>query len=127
MKTTLIKYLTALGLTMSFPSVYGQVPIVINGKSSSQIVITEPTSINRTAANVLQDFIYKISDCKLCIKEGGDASTGDIIIGNSTDPKLSEDGFSIVSTDKKITITGKDKGTVYGAVTLLEDYLGVDY
>lgn len=58
MKTTLIKYLTALGLTMSFPSVYGQVPIVINGKSSSQIVITEPTSINRTAANVLQDFIY---------------------------------------------------------------------
>lgn len=127
MKTTLIKYLIVLGLTMSFPSVYGQVPIVINGKSSSQIVITEPTSINRTAANILQDFIYKISDCKLCIKEGGDASTGDIIIGNSTDPKLSEDGFSIVSTDKKITITGKDKGAVYGAVTLLEDYLGVDY
>lgn len=127
MKKHVIGFLAFLGCMPITSKTYAQIQIVNEGKSSSQIILSEPTKINYTAANILQDFIQKITDCKLEIQEGGTISNGDIIIGNSLDPALTEDGFSLTSSENNIIIKGKDKGPVYGVITLLEEYMGVNY
>lgn len=127
MKKHVIGFLAFLGCMPITSKTYAQIQIVNEGKSSSQIILSEPTKINYTAANILQDFIQKITDCKLEIQEGGTISNGDIIIGNSLDPALTEDGFSLTASENNIIIKGKDKGPVYGVITLLEEYMGVNY
>ena len=42
-------------------------------------------------------------------------------------PGVTEDGFSLSTKDGILRISGTGNGTVYGVVTLLEQYLGVDY
>ena len=108
-------------------SASAQVDLVKEGKSKSKIVLAERTEVNRTAATILQDFVQKISGCKLDIKEKGKAGQDDILIGSSTSSSLQEDGYQLSTTGGKLVITGKDNGPVYGVVSLLEDYLGVDY
>ena len=41
--------------------------------------------------------------------------------------EVTEDGFSISTQDGILKISGKENGVVYGVVTLLEQYLGIDY
>ena len=52
---------------------------------------------------------------------------GDILIGGETAQEVTEDGFSISTKDGILRVSGKDNGVVYGIVSLLEQYLGVDY
>ena len=40
---------------------------------------------------------------------------------------MTEDGFSLSTKDGILRISGSGNGTVYGVVTLLEQYLGGDY
>lgn len=127
MKTDIFKLLLLSGAVSVGASAYAQVDLVKEGKSNSKIVLAEKNEVNRTAATILQDFVQKISGCKLEIKQKGKVSQGDILIGSSTSSALKEDGYQLSTTGGKLVITGKDKGPVYGVVSLLEDYLGVDY
>lgn len=127
MKNKILKSLIILWLSIFTLTLHGQVQIIKDGKSTSKIVLSEPTKTNYTAANILQDFLQKISGCRLIIQEGGNVSKGDIVIGNSSDSILSEDGFSLFSNNGRLEIKGKKKGPVYGVITLLEEYMGVDY
>ena len=127
MKTDIFKLLLLSGAISMGASASAQVDLVKEGKSKSKIVLAERTEVNRTAATILQDFVQKISGCKLDIKEKGKAGQGDILIGSSTSSSLQEDGYQLSTIGGKLVITGKDNGPVYGVVSLLEDYLGVDY
>ena len=127
MKTDIFKLLLLSGAISVGASAYAQVDLVKEGKSKSKIVLAEQTEVNRTAATILQDVVQKISGCKLDIKQKGKAGKGDILIGTSNSSALTEDGYQLSTTGGKLVITGKDNGPVYGVVSLLEDYLGVDY
>lgn len=127
MKTDIFKLLLLSGAISMGASASAQVDLVKEGKSKSKIVLAERTEVSRTAATILQDFVQKISGCKLDIKEKGKAGQDDILIGSSTSSSLQEDGYQLSTIGGKLVITGKDNGPVYGVVSLLEDYLGVDY
>ena len=108
--------------------VSAQIVLVNNGKSKSRIVLTKETPVNRTAANILQMFVQKISGKNLPITLGQQAlGKGDIWIDGELSSGVTEDGFSLSTKDGILRISGSGNGTVYGVVTLLEQYLGVDY
>lgn len=127
MNTGIIKTMLLAGTLLAGSSSYAQIDIVKDGKSKSKIVLAEKNEVNNAAAEIFQDVVYKITGCRLEIKNRGKASDGDILIGGVVSSDISEDGFSISTEGGRLVIAGKDNGTVYGVVTLLEDYLGVDY
>ena len=54
----------------------------------------------------------------------------DLVLNNASGPKgapLAPDGYMIEQKGKKVIITGKDKGLVYGVCGFLKDFLGIDY
>lgn len=104
-----------------------QVDLVKNGKSSSRIVLQDESKESRVAADILQQFIIKISDVTLPVTEVKKVRKGDILIGGETPEEVTEDGYHLSTTDGILKISGKDNGVVYGVVSLLEDYMGVDY
>lgn len=104
-----------------------QMALVKDGKAKSQIILLENNEVNKQSAELLQTFIQKISGCQLPIALGTQASKGSILIGGSTKDEVTKDGFSLLFQDGVLKIAGKDNGTVYGVVTLLEQYLGVSY
>lgn len=108
-------------------NVSAQVQLVKNGKSKAAIVLEEDTRVNRTAANILQLFIQRISDSQLPVVSGKEARKGDILIGGQAPAGVTEDGYSLSTAGGILKISGNANGVVYGAVSLLEDYLGVDY
>lgn len=109
------------------PSLKAQLQLVKNGKSKSKIVLTENNLNEQTAASLLQTFIERISGYSLPIVDNVTPRKGDILLSESTLNSVTEDGFQILTADGILKISGKNSGVVYGAVTLLEDYLGVDY
>lgn len=119
----LFVFLLFVGLVASRLPVCAQVTL----GEKSKIVLSERTDINRTAAAILQDFVQKICGLELPVKERGKASVGDVLIGASHDEGVTEDGYHLSTIDGRLVIQGREKGTVYGVVSLLEDYLGVDY
>lgn len=113
-----------------------QLSVVKDGKSGSSIIIDSGCETDKEAATILQDFLCRISGATLPIVENpAKAKKGDILIGNfqlknyKFDPsRLNEDGFLIAADGDNLRIIGgTDKGTIYGVVTLLEQYLGVRY
>ena len=115
-----------------------QVTPVRNGKALSRIIVTTHAQADSIAASLLQDFVQRISQAKLPIvpadEVGKKAKKGDVLIGNGgmnqawTSSELREDGFLLSTEDGYLRIlTGGDKGAIYGVVTLLERYLGVQY
>lgn len=109
--------------------VSAQMTIVKNGKPATRIVLADDNAMNRQAAELLQDFIKRISGTEVLLetKTITKTKTGGIIIGGTTD-EATEDGFLIDCHDGNMTIkSGGGKGVLYGVVTLLEDYLGVKY
>lgn len=118
--------------------VTAQVAPVLRGKPVSRIVVTTGEQADSTAAALLQNFVAQISGAKLPIVQGQALpkapGKGDILIGNGLSnaafvtPELKEDGFLLTTKDGALRIvSGGDKGSIYGVVTLLEDYLGVQY
>lgn len=116
-------------------SVVAQLSIAKNNKPTSRIIVNQNDSIDYRAALLLQDFVKRISEAELPIlSSSSKLNKGDILIGSfqaypkQWDEEISEDGFHISSTDDYLRIVGGEgKGTLYGVVTLLEDYIGVRY
>jgi len=106
----------------------GNISLVKNGKSDYVIILAAgANAMEQRAATLLQDYIFKISGCKLptasVLAKGAKA----IFINISTAIKH-PDGFSIKTKGKNIYIAGgNNKGCVYGAIELLEKWLGCHY
>ena len=115
-----------MGISMAFPSL-SQTMLVTNGNTSSRIILKENNQISWTAANLLQTFIQKVTSCKLPVVISQTPRKGDILIGGQSSAEVTKDGFSISTQDGILKISGKENGVVYGVVTLLEQYLGIDY
>ena len=114
----------------------GQIKIVENNTPSARIIVDKQDSIDLKAALILQDFTERISGAKLeIIDKESSSKSGDILIGSFQLPiadidinQVKKDGFYLSSSDSCIHIVGNEgKGTIYGVVTLLEDYFGVQY
>ncbi len=101
------------------------ISLVTNGTSSYSIII--PLKANEQesrAASLLQKYIKEISGCNLSITHEIESGGKSISIRETTG--LQFDGYRInTSTDGSLTILGgKRKGCVYGAIKILETYLG---
>ncbi len=101
------------------------ISLVKDGISTYSITIPlKPTEQESRAANLLQKYVKQISGCELPIKQNITPEPTSICI-RETDG-LKYDGYRLRSSeDGSITILGgKRKGCIYGAITLLENYLG---
>lgn len=124
-----IQHLSLCVLALSCTlNVKAQLTIVKDKKACSRIILKEKTNVNEQAANLLQDFIKRISEATLPIATDTKARKGDILIGSGNTGNIGEDGFSLQTENDQLHIySGGGKGAIYGAVTLLEQYLGVSY
>lgn len=124
-----LKYYCILSLALLVPMIElnAQIDLVKKGKPFSRIIVANNDSINREAAELLQNFVEKISGATLPILNTSKVKQGDVIIGMGETSGLSEDGFRLSTEGNMLKVSsGGDKGTIYGIVTLLEEYLGVD-
>lgn len=120
------------------PAVVNEMYIVEDGTSEYKIVIADGASetIN-TAANELQTYIEKISGAKLEIVADNDIEADEkaILVGETAledeivdidRTAIKADGFRLYADGTHLIIAGADeRGTLYGAYTLLEEYFGV--
>ena len=127
-----IKFKTFLVFfSLSICCLQAQIEIVKKGKPISKIIVDQSDSVDYRAAILLQDFVNRISGANLQIEDANIKPVkNDIVIKStsSSSSNIKEDGFHI-STQNGILeiIGGEGKGSIYGVVTLLEDYLGVKY
>jgi hypothetical protein len=132
-----MKKIAAL-LLFTFVSIIltAQIEIISDGKAVGRIVADLSYQADKQAADLLNSFIEKITGAKLpVVNPVGKPMTGDIIIrglGSDTPADkslvLKEDGFRLRSDKTSLMIQGgAGKGSLYGAVTLIEDYFGVRY
>ncbi len=137
MKTAFIFISFAFLVLSSFSATnVSEIRLIENGKSN-YCIITGPTATHNdlVAANILQRYIFKISDVELPIYSDNNpkAKSPAFILssfpdGYCTEPAqiLKEDGYCIQSSDNNIYITGgSGMGVIYGVTGFLEDYLGV--
>lgn len=114
-----------VSLLLALP-VWGQVSLVQGGKARAAISLHRDTPENRRAAQLLNLFLGKITGDTLPVTLERPRK-GDVVIGEKTG-RAGEDGFELDSRDGKLHIkTGGGRGAVYGAVTVVDDYMGVDY
>ena len=114
-------------LTMLTVNMTAQTRLVKKSKAKAAIVLADDGEKTRQAADLLQDFVKRISGAELPITTEGQAK-GNVFIGGDAEEKVGEDGFSIDTEGGSLYIrSGGDKGAIYGVVTLLEKYLGVSY
>ncbi len=117
-----------------------RITLVKDGKPKARIVVTTADTTDARAARLLQDFVQRISGATLPIVNDPSPvlRKGDVIIGGpavrTDDPRaeypVTQDGFLLQCTaggQLRITGDGQGKGSLYGVVTLLEEYLGVNY
>ena len=132
----IIKWFICLCPFFLFTDAYGQIPIVKKGKTVSRIIVDKTDEVDHKAAGLLQDFVQRITGVELAVLPSDTkAKAGDILIGQFQLPSnnirtedIREDGFALTSTDGYIRIVrGEGKGSIYGVVTLLDDYFGVHY
>lgn len=113
------------------PGIQAQINLTQEGKPLARIQPLHHNAEENTAALLLQDFIFKISGASLTVlPKQTNPGRGEIIIDNQYQemPALTEDGFYIQCKSGVLSIrSSTPKGVIYGAVTLLEQYLGVDY
>ena len=101
----------------------------VSGSKAKGRILTDGTRQADAAAAIMQEFVEKISNAKLPIGNLGKDKVrkNDVVFRTDTKAGIPEDGFVITTEGDVLTVTsGDDNGVVYGAVTLLEDYLGVD-
>ncbi len=105
-----------------------QVHVTRNGKPLSRIVVVHETPENRIAAGLLQRFVEEASGAKPTVVSAVAPRRGDIVVDAGDATGLTEDGFRLKTRDGMLFISGGgDKGVIYGAVALLEGYLGMEY
>lgn len=114
---------------LTITSLQAQVTLVEKNKTTTRIVIADNPA-NNTAAKLLQTFVKRVSGVDIPIVKSTSFRKGDIFITNEKLPALKKDGFKISTKGgvlKITTLPNEGKGAIYGAVTLLEKYLGVSY
>lgn len=120
------------------PTVTDEMYIVDDGTSDYCIVIAEDASETiSTAAEELQTYIEKISGARLDIVTENEITAEDkaILVGETALEKeiadidrssIKADGFRLYADGTHLVIAGADeRGTLYGAYTLLEEYFSV--
>ncbi|MDR1937872.1 MAG: DUF4838 domain-containing protein [Tannerellaceae bacterium] len=126
--------LIVFGLLASWSN--AQIEIVKNGKAKGRILVNKNDSIDLRAALLFQDFTNRITGVKIdIISEVNKIKKGDVLIGNILLPAgnlnasdIREDGFLLTTVDGYVRIVkGEGKGSIYGVITLLEDYFGIHY
>ncbi|HUX94956.1 MAG TPA: DUF4838 domain-containing protein [Bacteroidales bacterium] len=110
-------------------SLHAGIELVRDGKATGRIITDLNNKNESQASTLLNDFIKKITGTTLPVASpGGKEKAGDIIIKTLRSPDIIEDGFKLTSNELSFIIEGGEGlGTVYGVVTLLEEYLGVRY
>uniref|UniRef100_UPI0032171898 DUF4838 domain-containing protein n=1 Tax=uncultured Draconibacterium sp. TaxID=1573823 RepID=UPI0032171898 len=109
-----------------------EIRLTENGKPKSRIVIpASPSSVEKHAAAVLNNYIQKISGAELkIVSDDQPVQKGDVNIGkvNRSEiseidfPKLEKDGYVIQTKNGRLTIAGgSEKGTLYGVYGFLEE------
>lgn len=120
--------LLLLSLVLLSVSAAGQTVLVRGGKPMSRIVIADGGEVNETAAQLLQRFVGESSGAVLPILRNVPARKGDILLGAGETEGLTDDSFRLHTSEKgTLCVSGVDKGVIYGAITLLERYLGMEY
>lgn len=118
-----------------------QVQLVERGQPRGRIIIDEKVPDDSLAARVLQRFIREMSGAELPLQDyraAGKGQPGDVLIGDfqlesweahpAICDSLVEDGFLIYTLDGRLRLlSGGGNGSVYAAVTVLDDFLGMDY
>ncbi|MFZ4401199.1 MAG: DUF4838 domain-containing protein [Bacteroidales bacterium] len=112
--------------------------ITLVNKAKSDYCIVLPNKASNfeiTAAQILQDYIQKISGCKISIIDDSKKSkTKEILIGITNRTKdeiikikkksLKVDGYYLYTSDEKLLILGgSGRGIIYGVCGFLEDFL----
>lgn len=118
----LIVFTAVPGLAFSKPP---SIELVTNGKSLYIIVIpAAPSPQEKRASEVFQKYVEKMSGCRLPIASQMPATGKGIFIKEVDGLKF--DGYRIsTQPDGAIHIKGgKSKGCIYGAITILDKYLG---
>ena len=109
-----------------------QITLANNNASEYKIVVpSAPSKPELRAANVLQDYIFRISGARLpVVKEEGRMNTPAIYIGQTSkaekvNPQKMKPESSLLQTDGKdlIICSGSGKGLIYGVYGFLENYL----
>ena len=104
-----------------------QTTLVKKSNAKAAIVLADDNARTKEAAELLQDFIQRISGAELPITTTANPK-GAVVIGGKAASNVGEDGFSLDTDNGNLYIkSGGDKGAIYGVVTLLEKYLGVSY
>ena len=104
-----------------------QTTLVKKSNAKAAIVLADDNARTKEAAELLQDFIQRISGAELPITTTANPK-GAVVIGGTAASNVGEDGFSLDTDNGNLYIkSGGDKGAIYGVVTLLEKYLGVSY
>lgn len=104
-----------------------QITLVEKQRPVARICVVGDTDADKQAAELLRDFVHRISRANLPIVNHEKPRKGDVVIGE-THAEAGEDGFLLKTENDRLYIrTGGDKGSIYGVVTLLEQYLGVSY
>jgi hypothetical protein len=115
---------------------FSQIEIVKDGKATGRIIVEMSCKTDYQAATLFNYFIKKITGTGLPVAGPGmKINKGDIIIkslpfsdSSANLSGITEDGFILSSDGSVFSITGcRGSGTVYGVVTVLEDYFGVRY
>lgn len=98
------------------------------GKPAGRVVVatSDPTAL--TAAQLLQRFIGEASGATLAIVNDASPRRGDIVVGASDCDGLTEDGYRLRTRQGVLRISGGGgNALIYGAVSLLERCLGMEY
>ena len=130
MKNILLKLMAVLTWAMLYAPASAQMVFVKNGKPQGRIILPAENATDRCAAELLQTFTQRISTAVVPVVVTNDQpQKGDVVISTDCEQAgVTEDGFSLKTTDGVLHIMGGEgKGSVYGVVTLLEQYMGCDY
>ena len=114
-------------LLMLSNGLFAGIDLVRDGKPTGRILVGPDNKNENQAATLLNDYVKKISGITLPVESSGTKyKSGDIIIKTSKNADIKEDGFRLSSDGNSFLIEGGDgMGTVYGVVTVLEDYFRV--
>ena len=106
----------------------GQTVLVRGGKPVARIVVADDSPASATAARLLQRFVGESSGAELPIVCHAKSRSGDILLGADEREELTDDSFRLhTSANGTLSVSGVDKGVIYGVVTLLERYLDMEY
>ncbi len=95
---------------------------------SGSTIIFSDDGVNRQAAVLMQDFIQRLTGVVVPVKSDIQPRKGDIVIRSDGDCEIKEDGFGLSTLGGILHITGgHGNGALYGVVSVLEKYWGVDY